>query len=50
MTKKHQITTECLVLGPDQFATPVSVSTSLYQDLNLRFNDFKQHSLCTPST
>mgnify|MGYP003634748567 CR=1 FL=1 len=33
------------MLGPDQSATPVSVSTSLYQDLNLRFNDFKQHNL-----
>lgn len=45
MTKKHQITNEFLVLSPDQTATPVAVSPSLYQDLDSRFNQFKQHSL-----
>ncbi|CAA0107073.1 cupin domain-containing protein [Zhongshania aliphaticivorans] len=45
MTKKHQITNEFLVLCPDQTATPVAVSPSLYQDLDSRFNQFKQHSL-----
>lgn len=45
MTEKYALSDTFLVLGPDQTATPVSVCPSLYQDLDAKFNQFKQHSL-----
>lgn len=45
MPVKRQLSKEFLVLGPQQLATPVKVTPSLYSDLDTRFNQFKQHSL-----
>lgn len=44
-TPIRDLSSDFVVLGPDQAATAMPVSPSLYEELDTRFNSFKDHWL-----